>query len=151
MEMRRLPTRCDARFATRCCQSRQVLACADRRGRGAAAASARASQQRSRSCRARRRISCSSRRARPRGDLDALLPLADQVPVTRAERRGRSIRGDRRRSAAARPRLALRAVPNPHLALRAARETTAPDGLLVATGSVYLAGIARWLWRAASS
>ena len=83
--------------------------------------------------------------------LDALLPLADRVTVTRAEPT-RSLDPAEIAAAAraARPGLALRAVPNPHLALRAARETTAPDGLLVATGSVYLAGIARRLWRAAN-
>ncbi len=83
--------------------------------------------------------------------LDALLPLADRVTVTRAEPT-RSLDPAEIAAAAraARPGLALRAVPNPHLALRAARETTAPDGLLVASGSVYLAGIARRLWRAAS-
>jgi dihydrofolate synthase/folylpolyglutamate synthase len=83
--------------------------------------------------------------------LDALLPLADQVTVTRAEPT-RSLDPAEIAAAAraAQPGLALRAVPNPHLALRAARETTAPDGLLVATGSVYLAGIARRLWRAAN-
>jgi len=46
-----------------------------------------------------------------------------------------------------RPGLDARVVPNPHLALRAAHEGAAPDDLLVATGSVYLAGIARRIWR----
>ena len=41
------------------------------------------------------------------------------------------------------PGLALRVVPNPHLALRAAAGALSPDHLLCATGSVYLAGIAR--------
>jgi hypothetical protein len=41
------------------------------------------------------------------------------------------------------PALEVRVVPNPHLALRAAREALGRDDLLVATGSVYLAGIAR--------
>ena len=41
------------------------------------------------------------------------------------------------------PGLVLRVVPNPQLALRAAAEALAPDHLLCATGSVYLAGIAR--------
>ena len=41
------------------------------------------------------------------------------------------------------PGLALRVVPNPHLAVRAAREALAPEHLLCVTGSVYLAGIAR--------
>ena len=81
--------------------------------------------------------------------LGALLPLVDQVTVTRAEP-SRSL--DPAEIAAAarslRPGLTMRVVPNPHLALRAARESTPPDGLLVASGSVYLAGIARRLWRA---
>jgi hypothetical protein len=41
------------------------------------------------------------------------------------------------------PRADVRVVPNPHLALRAAREEAGPEDLLVAAGSVYLAGIAR--------
>jgi folylpolyglutamate synthase/dihydropteroate synthase len=44
---------------------------------------------------------------------------------------------------AAAPGLELRIVPNPHLALRAAREATGAEDLLCATGSFYLAGIAR--------
>jgi len=76
--------------------------------------------------------------------LDALLPGADEVTVTRAERvRSQdpaAIAAAVRRAA---PGLALRVVPNPHLALRAAAEALAPDHLLCATGSVYLAGIAR--------
>lgn len=83
-----------------------------------------------------------------RAILDALLPLADRVTVTRAEPT-RSL--DPAEIAAAtravRPGLPLRVVPNPHLALRAAREMAAPGERLVATGSVYLAGIARRLWR----
>jgi dihydrofolate synthase/folylpolyglutamate synthase len=81
--------------------------------------------------------------------LDALLPLADQITVTRAEA-ARSLDPAEVAAAvrAARPGLALRVVPNPHLALRAAREAAPRDGLLVATGSIYLAGIARRLWRA---
>jgi len=81
--------------------------------------------------------------------LDALVPLADRLTLTRAEPT-RSL--DPAEIAAAtravRPGLALRVVPNPHLALRAAREEAAPDELVVATGSVYLAGIARRLWSA---
>jgi dihydrofolate synthase/folylpolyglutamate synthase len=75
---------------------------------------------------------------------DALVPEADVVTVTRAEPvrsldpklvadAVRAIGGD----------VELRVVPNPHLALRAAREALAPDDLLVASGSFYLAGIAR--------
>jgi dihydrofolate synthase/folylpolyglutamate synthase len=84
--------------------------------------------------------------------LDALLPLADRVTVTRAEP-ARSLDPTEiavaARAAGARAR--LRVVPNPHLALRAAREAAAADALVVATGSVYLAGIARRLWRARPS
>ena len=76
--------------------------------------------------------------------LDALLPRADEVTVTRAEptrsQDPAAIAAAVRRAA---PGLALRVVPNPHLALRAAAEALAPDHLLCATGSVYLAGIAR--------
>ena len=39
--------------------------------------------------------------------------------------------------------LDLRVVPNPHLAVRAAVELLGPEDCLCATGSVYLAGIAR--------
>lgn len=80
--------------------------------------------------------------------LAALLPLAERVTVTRAEP-ARSLAPDEIAAAAraAAPGVALRVVPNPHLALRAAREAAAPDELLVATGSVYLAGIARRIWR----
>ena len=39
--------------------------------------------------------------------------------------------------------LELRVVPNPHLAVRAAVELLGPEDCLCATGSVYLAGIAR--------
>jgi dihydrofolate synthase/folylpolyglutamate synthase len=78
----------------------------------------------------------------------ALAPHADRVTVTRAE----PIRSltpaevaDALRAAA--PGLDLRIVPNPHLALRAAHESIGPDDLLVATGSFYLAGIARSVLR----
>lgn len=82
--------------------------------------------------------------------LDALLPIADQVTVTRADAT-RSLDPAEIAIAArrARPGLVLRVVPNPHLALRAAREAAKPDELLIATGSMYLAGIARRLWCAA--
>lgn len=80
--------------------------------------------------------------------LAALLPLAAQVTVTRAEP-ARSLAPEAIAAAvrAAGPAAALRVVPNPHLALRAAREGAGPDDLVVATGSVYLAGIARRVWR----
>jgi dihydrofolate synthase/folylpolyglutamate synthase len=48
---------------------------------------------------------------------------------------------------AVQPGLTMRVVPNPHLALRAAREALGSDALLCATGSVYLAGIARRVLR----
>jgi dihydrofolate synthase/folylpolyglutamate synthase len=76
--------------------------------------------------------------------LDALLPAAGEVTVTRAEptrsQDPAAIAAAVRRAS---PGLALRVVPNPHLALRAAAEALSPDHLLCATGSVYLAGIAR--------
>jgi dihydrofolate synthase/folylpolyglutamate synthase len=80
--------------------------------------------------------------------LEALLPLADEVTVTRAEPR-RSLPAAAIAAAvrAAAPDLRLRVVPNPHLAVRAAREGLGPDDLLCATGSVYLAGIARRVLR----
>jgi dihydrofolate synthase/folylpolyglutamate synthase len=76
--------------------------------------------------------------------LAALLPLAHSVTVTRAEP-ARSLEPAALAAAvaAAAPGVAVRCVPNPHLAVRAAREALGPDDLLVATGSVYLAGIAR--------
>jgi dihydrofolate synthase/folylpolyglutamate synthase len=76
--------------------------------------------------------------------LAPLLPGAVEVTVTRAEPT-RSL--DPKDVAAVvrelAPGVALRAIPNPFLALRSARERQAPDELLCAAGSVYLAGIAR--------
>jgi dihydrofolate synthase/folylpolyglutamate synthase len=79
--------------------------------------------------------------------LEALVPLAERLTLTRAEPT-RSLEPAEIAAAtrAVRPGLDLRVVPNPHLALRAAREAAAPDELVVATGSVYLAGIARRVW-----
>jgi dihydrofolate synthase / folylpolyglutamate synthase len=76
--------------------------------------------------------------------LAALLPLAHSVSVTRAEP-VRSLEPGALAAAvaAAAPGVPVRCVPNPHLAVRAAREALGPEDLLVATGSVYLAGIAR--------
>jgi dihydrofolate synthase/folylpolyglutamate synthase len=76
--------------------------------------------------------------------LKSLLPLFDEVTVTRAEplrslapeEVAKLIRG-------VSPRVAVQVVPNPHLALRAARERLGPEDLLCVTGSIYLAGIAR--------
>jgi dihydrofolate synthase/folylpolyglutamate synthase len=78
--------------------------------------------------------------------LGALLPLFDEVTVTRAEPT-RSLKPADVAAAvrAAAPGTAVRAVPNPHLALRAAREGLGEDDLVCATGSVYLAGLARRL------
>jgi dihydrofolate synthase/folylpolyglutamate synthase len=80
--------------------------------------------------------------------LDALLPLASELTATRAEP-ARSLDAAAVAAAvrAASPGLPLRVVPNPHLALRAAAERLAPDDALCATGSVYLAGIARSVLR----
>ena len=74
----------------------------------------------------------------------ALAPLFDQVTVTRAEP-VRSLTAHEVAAAvrALAPEARVRVVPNPHLALRAARESLAPGDLLCATGSIYLAGIAR--------
>ena len=83
-----------------------------------------------------------------RGLLDALLPLAHSVCLTRAEP-ARSL--DPAAIAAvvraAAPDLPVSVVPNPHLAVRAAAGALAEDELLCATGSVYLAGIARRVLR----
>ncbi len=78
--------------------------------------------------------------------LGALLPLFDEVTVTRAEPT-RSLKPADVAAAvrAASPGAAVRAVPNPHMALRAAREGLGEDDLVCATGSVYLAGLARRL------
>lgn len=84
--------------------------------------------------------------------LAALLPLADDVYVTRADAT-RSLAAPELAAAvrAAAPALSVHAIPSPHLALRAAHEGLGPDDLLCATGSFYLAGIARSvLGRAAS-
>jgi dihydrofolate synthase/folylpolyglutamate synthase len=80
--------------------------------------------------------------------LRALLPLARRVTLTRAEPT-RSLPPERIAEVAASlaPGVQLRVVPNPHLAVRAAREAATPDAVLCATGSVYLAGIARALLR----
>lgn len=73
-----------------------------------------------------------------------LVPRADRVTLTRAEPQKSldpaSLVPVLRTLA---PGLDVRVVPNPHLALRAARESATAADLLCATGSVYLAGIAR--------
>ncbi len=79
----------------------------------------------------------------------ALVPEADVVTVTRADpvrSLDPKLVADAVRAVAARAE--VRVVPNPHLALRAARESLGPDDLLCASGSFYLAGIARRVLRA---
>jgi dihydrofolate synthase/folylpolyglutamate synthase len=84
--------------------------------------------------------------------LDALLPHAHSATLTRAE----PIRSLTPEAIAAAvrgriPEQALRVVPNPHLALRAAREALGHGDVLCVAGSVYLAGIARSVLRDASA
>jgi dihydrofolate synthase/folylpolyglutamate synthase len=81
--------------------------------------------------------------------LAALLPLAHELTLTRAEP-ARSLDPQAIAALARRfaPELVSRVVPNPHLAVRAAREAAGDDGALCVTGSVYLAGIARSVLRA---
>jgi len=76
--------------------------------------------------------------------LAAVLPGFDEVYVTRAEPT-RSLAPAEVAAAvrAAAPGVRVHAVPNPFLAVRAAREGLGEEDLLCATGSVYLAGIAR--------
>ena len=76
--------------------------------------------------------------------LAPLLPGAAQVTVTRAEPT-RSLAPEEVAAMVRRlaPSLALHAIPNPFLAVRAARERLAAGDLLCVAGSVYLAGIAR--------
>lgn len=80
--------------------------------------------------------------------LASLLPWADSVTLTRAEPT-RSL--DPRELAdavrAAAPALPLEIVPDPASAVCAARAALGPEDLLCATGSVYLAGIARRVLR----
>ena len=78
----------------------------------------------------------------------ALVPEADVVTVTRAEA-VRSLDPQRIADAvrALQGRAEVRVVPNPHLALRAAREALRDDELLCVSGSFYLAGIARRILR----
>jgi folylpolyglutamate synthase/dihydropteroate synthase len=84
--------------------------------------------------------------------LGALLPHARSLTLTRAE----PIRSLDPTEVAAvaratRTDVDLRVVPNPHLALRAAREAQTSGVALCATGSVYLAGIARRVLRESDS
>jgi dihydrofolate synthase/folylpolyglutamate synthase len=82
------------------------------------------------------------------GVLAALLPEVGEVTATRAEPSRSLAPGDVAAAVrAAAPALPVRVVPNPHLALRAAAAALAPGECLLATGSVYLAGIARRVLR----
>lgn len=79
--------------------------------------------------------------------LSLLMPVADALTVTRAEPTRSLAPAEVARAAGAQAAdLALRCVPNPHLALRAALADLPPGGCAVATGSIYLAGIARRVW-----
>jgi dihydrofolate synthase/folylpolyglutamate synthase len=73
-----------------------------------------------------------------------LLPEVDAVTVTRAEPI-RSLSPSEVATAirAAAPDVLVQVVPNPHLAIRAAREELGAEDLLCVSGSIYLAGIAR--------
>jgi dihydrofolate synthase/folylpolyglutamate synthase len=73
-----------------------------------------------------------------------LLPEVNAVTVTRAEP-ARSLSPSEVATAirAAVPDVSVQVVPNPHLALRAAREELSAEDLLCVSGSIYLAGIAR--------
>jgi dihydrofolate synthase/folylpolyglutamate synthase len=76
--------------------------------------------------------------------LASLLPGVDEVTVTRAEP-VRSLSPDEVANAirATAPDISMKVVPNPQLAIRAAREGLGSEDLLCVAGSVYLAGIAR--------
>ena len=83
--------------------------------------------------------------------LDALLPRASSVTLTRAEPHRSCDPESLARSVRARaPQLALQVVPDAPRALREVLAQLAPDAAACATGSVYLAGIARRVWRAAA-
>jgi dihydrofolate synthase/folylpolyglutamate synthase len=74
----------------------------------------------------------------------ALVPEADVVTVTRAEpirSLDPKLVAEAVRAVGGRAEVCV--VPNPHLALRAARESLGPEDLLCVSGSFYLAGIAR--------
>lgn len=80
--------------------------------------------------------------------LQSLLPRVEEVTVTRAEPlRSLDPSEIARAIRSAAPRVAVRVVPNPHLAVRAARDRLGAEDLLCVTGSIYLAGIARSVLR----
>ena len=84
--------------------------------------------------------------------LRQLLPEMNAVTVTRAEP-VRSLSPSEVATAirAAAPGVSVQVVPNPHLALRAAREEIGAEDLLCVSGSIYLAGIARRVFSDAGS
>jgi len=76
--------------------------------------------------------------------LEALLPGFDEIYVTRVEPTRSLAPGEVQAAIrAAAPTTPVHAVPNPFLALRAAREGLGEGDLLCVAGSVYLAGVAR--------
>ncbi len=76
--------------------------------------------------------------------LRSLVPGVDSVTVTRAEPiRSLALTEMAAAIRAIDPHLAVSMVPNPHLAIRAARESLGSNDLLCVAGSIYLAGIAR--------
>jgi folylpolyglutamate synthase/dihydropteroate synthase len=80
--------------------------------------------------------------------LDLLLPLANELTLTRAE----PIRAVDPADVAARilsrrPDVVVNVVEDPNQAVLGARTALAPDGLLCFVGSIYLAGIARRVLR----
>jgi dihydrofolate synthase/folylpolyglutamate synthase len=81
-----------------------------------------------------------------------LLPEVNAITVTRAEP-VRSLSPSEVAAAirAAAPRVSVQVVPNPHLALRAARKELGAEDLLCVAGSIYLAGIARRIFCDAGS
>ncbi len=80
--------------------------------------------------------------------LASLVPLANEVTVTRAEpTRSLSPTEIGRAVHELAPEVAVRVVPNPQLAVRAAYDGLEAGDCLCVTGSVYLAGIARRILR----
>jgi dihydrofolate synthase/folylpolyglutamate synthase len=80
--------------------------------------------------------------------IEALLPRARRTTLTRAEpARSLDPAEIARVARDVAPAAELRIVPNPHLAVRAAREAVSAGDALCVTGSVYLAGIARGILR----
>jgi dihydrofolate synthase/folylpolyglutamate synthase len=84
--------------------------------------------------------------------IEALIPRARRTTLTRAEPTRSLDPADVARVVRdVAPAAELRIVPNPHLAVRAAREAVSAGDALCATGSVYLAGIARGVLRRGSA